>query len=146
MASDEILKSLLQLCADVQDGFWSAAAHSHRTDLAAAFERTATEWNGFADRIFPILLATDHTSPHAKWYADPNRPWMNPNADLDRLDDLAVCEECMQGLQAARTRLQQATVIGMPQVRELLKAQLRSVEDQLADIVRMVEDTDRRTA
>lgn len=144
MSSDVILKSLLQLCADVQDGLWEAAAHSRRTDLAALFERAAMAWNAFADRLFPILLATDHTSPHAKWISDPNRSWMNLNSDLDRLDDLAICEECMQGLLAAKAALEQANVINIPQVRELLKSQVRTIEEQRSEIVRAVADPDRR--
>jgi uncharacterized protein (TIGR02284 family) len=143
MAPDQTLKDLLQLSADVQDGFWEASCRAHSAGLAGLFQSAAMQWNSFADRIFPILLQINHTSPEARWRADPNRIWMNPKAHLGGMDDLAVCEQCVQGLELARDRLDVASGVSLPQVREALQAQLCSIKDQIADIVRAVEDADR---
>lgn len=143
MGIDDTLKDLLQLAADVQDGFWEASGRAQNPELATLFQSGAVQWNSFADGIFPILLQLDHTSPDAKWRADPNRVWMNPQRNLDDLDDLAVCGECMHGLQLAERRLDSATAVPIPPIRELLKAQLRSVDRLKAQIVRAVEDASR---
>src|SRR5947209_2792949 len=121
MGIDESLKDLLQLAADVQDGLWEASARVQQPDLVALFQAAAVQWNNFADQVFPILLQMDHTSPDAKWRADPNRTWMNPSSDAGALDDLAVCEECMQGLQSARQRLETSTSIPRSEERRVGK-------------------------
>ncbi len=139
MPVDETLKAMLQLCADVQDGFWEAAAHAQHPELAAVFEANAVQWNGFADALFPILLQLDHTSPEARWKASSDRTWMHPGKRLDELDDLAICEECMRGLEQARSALERATSSGYPQVRQALQDQVHHIDEQQADIVHAVE-------
>ena len=143
MGIDDTLKDLLQLAADVQDGFWEASGRAHNPELAALFQSAAVQWNSFADGVFPILLQLDHTSPDAKWHADPNRIWMNPQRKLGAMDDLAVCDECIQGLHLAKQRLDYASAVPIPPIRELLKAQLRSIDCLKAQIVRAVEDASR---
>lgn len=143
MGIDDTLKDLLQLSADVQDGFWEASGRAHNPELAALFQSAAVQWNSFADGIFPILLQLDHTSPDATWHADPDRVWMNPNRNLDAMDDLAVCGECMQGLHLARQRLDFASAVPIPPIRELLREQIRSINGLRAEIVRAVEDASR---
>ncbi len=136
----------MQLCADVQDGLFEGAAHAEQPALAALLEADAVAWNGFADQLFRILLALDHTSPDAKWKANFDRKWMNPQADLTDLDDFSICDECLLGLSLSKRRLEQAQLAGLPQLRELLQVQQRSVEDQMARLVRYVDDVDCRPA
>src|ERR1700710_379517 len=118
MKVDERLKDLMQLCADVQDGFSEAAMLSENQDLASLFQADAVQWNGFADQIFPVLLSVNHTSPDAYWTADPDRPWMNADEETDVITDLFLCEECMRGLRLAQQRLLEATNIEQPQARK----------------------------
>jgi hypothetical protein len=146
MKVDERLKDLMQLCADVQDGFSEAAMLSDNPDLASLFQADAVQWNGFADQIFPVLLSVNHTSPDAYWTADPDRPWMNADEETDVITDLFLCEECMRGLRLAQGRLLEATNIELPQARKAVLAQVSAVEDQISKVVQFVSDTDRLTA
>jgi hypothetical protein len=129
----------MQLCADVQDGLFEGAAHAEQPALAALLEADAVAWNAFADQLFRILLAVDHTSPDAKWKANFDRKWMNPEADLTDLNDFRICDECLLGLSLSKQSLQQAQLNNLPQLRELLQEQQRSVEDQVATLVRYVD-------
>lgn len=133
MQLDDTLKHLMQICADTQDGLWLAAAHAKRPELAPIFQDAATQWNEFADKIFAILLRVDHTSPDAKWKANPNRPWLNNYEDIEAMDDRKLCSECMQGLDIAQTELRRASAqAGHPQVRRLVEEQLQFSADQMA--------------
>lgn len=146
MAADQILKDLMQLCADVQDGLFQGAAQAEQPALAALLQAHGIEWNAFADQLFRILLAVDHTSPEAKWKANSDRKWMNADADPADVDDFRICDECLLGLSLSKQRLQQAQLVSLPQVRDLVQEQQRSVEDQMATLVRYVEDVDCRPA
>jgi hypothetical protein len=146
MEVDKALKDLLQLSADVQDGLWEASIRAHQVDLAGLFQSFAVQWNGFADQIFPILLRIDHTSPDAKWHADPNRSWMNARELPAGTDDLAICDQCLQGLQLSLNRLTSMGPVAIPDVREALKDQILSVQEQISGIVRAVDSADRPAA
>ena len=143
MLVDQTLKDLLQLCADVQDGLWEAAAHAGQEPLPALFQADAVQWNGFADRLFPLLLELDHTSPEAQWKADPNRSWMNAGAS-DELDDLAICDQCLRGLEQAQDRLRRAATVGEPRVRRAVIDQLNASVEQMAQLHQFVSEEDRR--
>jgi hypothetical protein len=146
MSIDDQLKELMQLCADLQDGFSEAAMHAGNPDLAALLQADAVQWNTFADRVFPILLAIDHTSPDAYWTSDPDRPWMSTDLDLDCINDLTLCEECIRGLRIAQQRLQTAANASLPSVRHAVSAQLTTAHQQIEQVVQFVADTDRLTA
>ena len=143
MLVDQTLKDLLQLCADVQDGLWEAAAHAQQEPLPALFQADAIQWNSFADKLFPLLLELDHTSPGAQWKADPNRNWMNAK-ESDNLEDLAICEHCLHGLEKAQERLRRAATIGEPRVRRAVIDQLSASIEQMAQLHQFVSEEDRR--
>lgn len=133
MQLDQVLKHLMQTCADTQDGFWLAAAHARTPELGPIFQDTATQWNEFADKIFPILLRVNHTSPDAKWKANPNRPWLNNYEDIEAMDDRRLTMDCMQGLDIAQMELRSASAnAGHPHVRSLIEEQLQISADQQA--------------
>jgi hypothetical protein len=133
MQLDQTLKHLMQICADVQDGLWLAATHAKRPELAPLFQDAAIQWNSFADRIFPILLRINHTSPDAKWKANPDRPWLNHYDAIEKMDDRMLCQECIEGLNLAQDELRKASATaGHPQVRALVDEQLRLSADQMA--------------
>jgi hypothetical protein len=141
MQLDDTLKQLLQLCADIQDGLWIAAANTKREDLAPKFQDAAIQWNQFADKIFAILLQVDHTSPEARWKANPNRSWLNHYEDISAMDDRRLCLECMQGLDLAQTELRKAlATAGHPQVRTLITEQLHTSADQMASFQAYTSD------
>ena len=137
------MKDLLQLCADVQDAFWEAAAHAHRDALPSLFQDAAVQWNGFSDRLFALLLQLDHTSPDARWKANPDRPWMNP-ADAGNLDDAAICAQCLKGLEIAQNELRKAATLGEPRVRSAVTDQLSTSLEQMAAIYSSTFDAGRR--
>jgi uncharacterized protein DUF2383 len=134
MTVDQVLRDLLQLCADTQDGFWEAAAHATSEDLPLLFQSFAVQWNDFSDRLFSILLAVDHTSPEMRWKADPNRIWMSPSQESGSIDDLAICMQCMHGLELAQSKLQEASATGGPMIREIVARQLGTMAEQMAAI------------
>lgn len=134
MPVDQVLKELLQLCADTQDGFWEAANSAKAECLPMLFQKFAVQWNEFSDRVFPVLLKVNHTSPHARWKADPDRVWMNPVRDNLQMDDLAICTQCLHGLDLARTRIKKLSEAGYQQVAVLLGGQLDVVNEQAAAI------------
>jgi hypothetical protein len=133
MEPDDSLKHLMQLCADVQDGLWLAAAYARRVELPPLFQDAAVQWNAFADQVFSILLRVDHTSPDAKWKADPNREWLAEQEEIEKMDDRRLCRECLDGLNLAQTELRKISAqVGHPQVRALVDDQLRTSADQMA--------------
>ncbi|MBV9269229.1 MAG: DUF2383 domain-containing protein [Acidobacteriaceae bacterium] len=134
MSVDTTLKDLLQTCADLQDGFWQAAAHAQRDDLQPILQQTAVQWNSFADTIFALLLQIDHTSPDAKWKANPNRAWMNHYEDIEAKNDRRICQECLHGLDIAQAELRKAAALSHPQVRQLVTEQLQISADQMAGL------------
>ncbi len=135
MQLDHTLKQLMQICADTQDGLWLAAAYARTPALGPIFQDAATQWNEFADKIFAILLRVDHTSPDAKWKANPNRSWLNNYEDIEAMDDRRLCMECMQGLDLAQAELRKASAsAGHPQVRGLVDDQLQFSADQMSDL------------
>lgn len=131
MNFDDHLKALLQLAADVQDGFFDAATRVEDTATASLLQAIAVEWNAFADRIFPILLQIDHTSPDAKWYANPDRDWMNAHGGPNSGDDPAICSECLRGLEGARFELHQAIIAAYPPFRPVLDSQIQLCGTQI---------------
>src|SRR5450755_3281912 len=143
MSVRETLKKLLQICADIQDSFWEAAAHAQMEPLPAVFQEAAIQWNGFADRIFALLLEVNHTSPDARWKSNPARSWMNP-ARVPDMDDAAICEECLNGLEMASDELRKAVVAGDPRVRSAATAQLGASAGQMAAIHKCASDIDHR--
>jgi hypothetical protein len=132
MSVADALKHLLQTCADLQDGFWQAAAHAERAELQPVLQQAAVQWNSFADRVFALLLQIDHTSPDAKWKANPNRAWMNHYDDMEAMGDRRICQECLHGLDLAQDELRRAAAPGHPQVRRLVNEQLHTSADQMA--------------
>lgn len=146
MQLDDTLKHLMQVCADTQDGLWLAAAHARREDLAPIFQDAATQWNAFADQIFAILLRVDHTSPDAKWKANPNRVWLNNYEDMEEMDDRRLCLECLQGLDLAQTELRTACAqAGHARVRRLIEEQLKQSADQMGALQPFVSSGLRRS-
>jgi hypothetical protein len=134
MTVDQVLRKLLQLCADTQDGFWEAAAHAASEDLPELFQSLALQWNDFSDKLFSILLAVDHASPEMSWKANPDRPWMSPSSVSEHLNDLAICVQCLHGLELAQAKLQEASAIGGPMIREIVSGQLDTMTEQMAAI------------
>jgi hypothetical protein len=134
MQLDNMLKQLMQTCADTQDGLWLAAAHARNPELGSIFQDAATEWNAFADKIFAVLLRVDHTSPDAKWKANPNRPWLNNYEEIEAMDDRRLCMECMHGLDLAQAELRKAMTAGHPQVRSAVEQQLADSAEQMASL------------
>lgn len=135
MQLDDTLKELLQVCADMQDGFWMAATHAQNEELPVLFQDAAVQWNAFADKIFAVLLQVDHTSPDAKWKANPNREWLNHYEDITALDDARLCLECMQGLDLAQADIRRASAtVGHPQVKAYFNEQLKISTDQMATL------------
>jgi hypothetical protein len=133
MQPDDSLKHLMQLCADVQDGLWLGAAYAKRDELPPLFQDAAVQWNAFADKIFAILLRVDHTSPEAKWKANPNREWLRSEEEIEKMDDRRLCRECLDGLDLAQTELRKlSALVGHPQVRALVDEQLQTSADQMA--------------
>jgi hypothetical protein len=143
MSVRETLKKLLQICADMQDSFWEAAAHARMERLPAVFEEAAIQWNGFADKIFALLLEVNHTSPDASWKANPARSWMNP-ARVPVMDDAAICEECLTGLEMASDELRKAAVADDLRVRRAATDQLGAATGQKAVIHKCAADIDHR--
>jgi hypothetical protein len=134
MTVDQVLRDLLQMCADTQDGFWEAAAHAGSDGLPELFQSFAVQWNGFSDKLFSVLLAVDHASPEMRWKANPDRVWMNPSRANAQMDDLAICMQCLQGLELAYTKLQEASAAGGQLVREIVSGQLKAMAEQMAAI------------
>lgn len=132
MLADETLKHLLQLCADTQDGFWEAATNAKEECLPALFQEFAVQWNEFSDQVFPILLAINHTSPDRRWKADPERAWMNPQRENSHMDDLAICMQCLLGLNLAQAKLAEA--LQVPLIAGLVTGQIAASKEQAAAI------------
>lgn len=143
---DQALKELLQLCADTQDGFWEAASSAKAECLPVLFQAFAVQWNEFSDKVFPVLLRLDHTSPHTRWKADPDRVWMNPVRDNRQMDDLGICMQCLLGLDLAQTRMREASQDGHPQVSALVGSQLLVSKAQAATIKEYISGQERESA